>query len=660
LLIRATLEVALHTQSSRWFRGALSGALLALPLVLAACGDDSGQGPTPDAGAGTPDATPQPLPELTREQAGGDPGAFVRVGDLGYVTVGPRLTIWDLSDPGAPIERGESEAFDAVLTGVAIVGPNAYVSDRADLDGHVHVIDVSRPAMPMTVATLRIAAEGDFSAPLGIAADATRVFVADQEHGVAVLDVSNPAQPAVTGIIGGGGVTGVQVVGTHLYATSHTFTGDIAFDVYDLGAPGFAHLGGDSVPGGVGLGIGGNDIVVGTGTDGVYVKDLGDPAHPVELLHDGSAVVVTHAIAVGTTVAWLPAADGLYSIDLTLAAPVLSAPTALAVEGGNVALLDGDVLSVVTDRSRLVTVNVAEVPSVSADVNVSLAADAIGVVTSGDQLFVAASASGLRTGRLHDLQPLGRGYQNDVQIDFEDVAVSGTTVYAADWFSGLRVYDVSTPATPKKIGELATGGLPSAIAYADGKVYLGEATNATVLRVIDVSDPTHPKQVGALPTSQIYDLQIVGTRLYSSEGGQGGGGLVIYDVADPTAPKQLGSFAETCDEAHGVGVSGTVAVVGCGSIAQIVDVSNPAAPAFLGTWPISAAQGSIGAVVTDATHAYLGHDRGVTVIDVTTPSQPELVVDEPTAYSVRGLYLPAAGRIVAAAGLGGIYQWKLP
>jgi hypothetical protein len=649
--------------SSTGFRAALSGALLCSSLVLVACGgdDDDGPGPTVDAGPGSFDAQVPPPPEVSREQAGGDPGAYVRVGEIAYVTVGPRLTIWDLSSPTAPVQLGESEAFDAVLTGVALVGPNAYVSDRQDLDGHVYVIDVSKPATPMTIASVRVAADGDFSAPLGIASDGALVFVADQEHGVVVLDVSNPAQPTINGLIGGGGVNGVLVVGTHLYATSHTFTGDIAYDIYDLNADAFPHLGGNFVPGGVGVGIGADDIVVGAGVQGVYVQDNSDPAHPVELLHDTEARVVTHSIAVGATTAWLPAADGLYSIDLTVPAPALSAATELPVEGASVARLDGDVLSMVTDRGRLVTVDVAEVPTVRADVDVSLAASAIGVATVDDQLLVAAGASGVRTGRLHDLLTQGRGYQNDVRMDVEDVAVSGHTVYAADWFTGLRIYDVTDPKAPVQLGNLATGGLPGAITYADGKVYLGEATGpGTILRVIDVSDPAHPKQLGALPTSQIYDLQLVGTRLYSAEGGSAGGGLVIYDVADPTAPKKLGTFNEVCDEARGVGVVGTVAVVGCGDAAKIVDVTSADAPSYLGSWPIAANQGSIAAVARDATRAYLGHDRGVTVIDVSDPTQSKLVVEKSTAYTVRGLTVLPGGRFVAAAGLGGVYQWKLP
>jgi hypothetical protein len=549
-----------------------------------------------------------------------------------------------------------------VLTGVTILGSNAHVSDRADLDGHVHVVDVSKPAMPMTVAQLRVAADGEFSAPLGIGADATHVFVADQEHGIAVLDVANPAGPTVLQVIDLPGVSDITVVGTRLYAVSASFVGGFGIDVFDLAAPGFAHLGGGGIGGAIAIGIGANHIVAGSGPDGVLVEDYTDPTSPREILSAPEAQIVTHDIAVGADKIWLPAAEGLYSIDLTAPVPVLSTPVAPGVAGTNALSLDGDLLTVITAKSRLVTVDVAEVPTLRADVNVTLAADAIGVAAIGDQLYIAGSEAGLRTGRLHDLKPLGRGYRDDVMLDFEDVAADGHFVYAADWFSGLRVYDVADASAPAEVGTLQTGGLPSAIAFAAGKVYLGEATNDTVLRVIDVADPAHPAQVGALASGQIYDLQITGTKLYSSEGGAAGGGLRIYDVATATAPKLVGSYDGdgACTEVHGVAVSGTLAVIGCGHEAHLVDVTDATAPKKLGVWTLTQEASSINAVAIDGTRAILGHDVGITVIDLATPASPTLVVDKPTAFSVRGLAVPFAGRVVAAAGLGGVFQWKLP
>ncbi len=629
--------------------------MLSISLAaIAACGGDSKASPD----AGTPDSgTP---PAIERAQAGGDPGAMTRVGNLAYITVGPRLTIWDLGDPGAPIMRGESEPFAAVLTGVAVLGTNAYVTDRLDLDGHLHVIDVSRPAEPKTLATIRLVADGAFSAPLGVAADATRVFVADQEHGVHVVDVSTPAMPKVSKTLGSGGVSGVQVVGTRLYAIGRSLLGTgFSLDAYDLGSADFTQLGSTSLAPGNGLTISPNHIAIGVGVGGLQVTDLTNMANPVDLLNDPAARVLSRSVTASATAAWVPSIDGLQKIDLVARPPVLSAPAALATDGANVASIDGNLLSVVTDRNQLLTIDVsAAAPAQRAAVNVTLSADAISVHAVGDRLFVASGSGGLRTARLHDLASLGLA-NPEGDTDFEDVVVEGDTAYVADWFFGLRIYDVSGLATPRLLGELDTPGAPSAIAYADHKIYLGESTNAGAVRVIDVSDASHPVELGAVPTSKVWDLQVVGNKVYTANESQGGapGGLLIWDVSNPAAPTLAGGYSEC--EAIGVAVVGNTAVIGCGDEARVIDVSDPTMPRKVASWPVPQ-PGNIWAMAASGTRAYIGHDGGLIVIDVAHAAAPTLVSEKTTPYTVRGLSLPFAGRVVASIGQGGVFQWEIP
>jgi hypothetical protein len=365
---------------------------------------------------------------------------------------------------------------------------------------------------------------------------------------------------------------------------------------------------------------------------------------------------------VGASTAWLPAADGVYRLDLTAHPPKLIGPSSLPGEGANDVRVDADLMTLVSDRGRLATFDVSgATPSLRADVDVSLAADAIGVSVVGDRVFVAAGSGGLRAGQLHDLATHGRGYQNDVRLDFEDVAADGDLAYVADWFFGLRVYDVSDPAAPKKVGELGTDSSPGSIAYADHKVYLADSTGGGSLRVIDVSDPTHPAVVGSIATaSSIWDLQVVGNRVYTSDQDQpASGGLRIYDVSNASAPVRLGEYTG-CANVRGVGVTGTIAVIGCGQEAQIIDVSDPAAPKQVGTWPLADGEGETWTILAAEGRAYIGDDVGVTVIDVSTPATPALVVKKTTPYTVRGLTLPLAGRLVAAAGLAGVFQWQIP
>ena len=151
-------------------------AVAALCLCVAACGDDlaglSGDddddlgddgttidaGVAPDADGADPDAAPTGpdaggpdagVPVVEGDQAGGSPTVVEMVGDLAYVGVGPRLTIWRVP-PGGAIQRvGQTAPLPGVVAGVAVAGDVAFVSERVDLFGRIHVIDVSDPAAPV-------------------------------------------------------------------------------------------------------------------------------------------------------------------------------------------------------------------------------------------------------------------------------------------------------------------------------------------------------------------------------------------------------------------------------------------------------------------------------------------------------------------------------
>src|SRR5439155_15001259 len=103
----------------------------------------------------------------------------------------------------------------------------------------------------------------------------------------------------------------------------------------------------------------------------------------------------------------------------------------------------------------------------------SLCDDCLSVRAGSNQLFIGAGSGGLRTGSLDKLTGLGRGYPG-TQLDFEEVVVDGHYAYAADWFFGLRIFDVSDPAAPKVVGALGLGPV-GAIVVVDGRAYLGQS-----------------------------------------------------------------------------------------------------------------------------------------------------------------------------------------
>ena len=634
-----------------------------LPLLLlaaVACGDDlrpdggGGRGPDgsspppPDAG-GTP-------PDIRREQAGGSPSAVQLAGEIAYLAIGPRLQIWQ---DGELV--GESAPLSGIATAIALAGERAFVSEHTDLVGRVHVIDVSDPARPVETTSFRVVEDG-FTVPLGMAVVGDRLYVADQEQGIAEVDISDPDAPEVLRVVPHGGVTELVVAGDRLYylATSFLGGGVGALDLEDD----LAELGETSLFNTNGITVTPNDLVVAAGVGGIQVIDVSDLANPVELFSyrlpdDGP---FARAVAASATRAWIPAADGMYVLNMTDPDNIRRrGPFDLGTEGSNATARQGDVLAVLSDRGELGLFDVAAIaPTRTARIPVTLCSDCSAVFVAGDDLAIADFAGGLHMATVADLALVGRSRPEE-QVVYEDVVLAGDRAYAADWLYGLRIHDVADPAAPTVAGGVDTAGYPSSVFVAGDRAYLGESTNGGNLRVIDVADAAEASEIGATATSQTKDVEVRDGLAYIAEGSLDlVGGLRIFDVSDPEDIRPVAHYSEDCSEALDVALSGDLVIVACSFDGfHVLDIADPArpvrravvpAPDISSAWSVAAWQGG----------AALGHDRGVILVDLTDPAAPAVVEERATAFAVRSLHAPGDGRLVAGVSLGGVYQWALP
>ncbi len=149
----------------------------------------------------------------------------------------------------------------------------------------------------------------------------------------------------------------------------------------------------------------------------------------------------------------------------------------------------------------------------------------------------------------------------DVETNYYSGSV-GTRLTGEDqnWSAGVAVYDVSTPATPKKISFLPVDGIGVHRLWFPGGRYayasvLADGFSDYIFRVIDLQDPAKPQFIGEywLPGMNIaagenpswdaakwrYALHhaiIAGDVAYSS---WRDGGLALLDISDRTAPRQI-------------------------------------------------------------------------------------------------------------------------
>ncbi|MCL4684449.1 hypothetical protein KJ059_06805 [Myxococcota bacterium] len=164
-----------------------------------------------------------------------------------------------------------------------------------------------------------------------------------------------------------------------------------------------------------------------------------------------------------------------------------------------------------------------------------------------------------------------RFWSEDLRVD----ATSGLAV-AANRLGGLRILDVSQPASPREVGAIDLPGLESDVwLLPGGYAYVPQVDH---LAIVDLRAPSSPRVVGAVPfPGRPLALTGEGSTIYvgGANAAFTAGVLVALDASNIAAPRVLGSLAVP----HSIHVAevhnGVVATVGLAS--GVVDARNPAA-----------------------------------------------------------------------------------
>jgi hypothetical protein len=283
------------------------------------------------------------------------------------------------------------------------------------------------------------------------------------------------------------------------------------------------------------------------------------------------------------------------------------------------------------------------------------------------------------------------------------VNVIGDVAYVADLLGQIRLIDVSTPDAPAELGRL--GGLSNAdgIDVAGTTAYIAHRGTfdppTGMLSRVNITDPANPTLIDQVTTPWwAYGLDVVGTNVFVATGGNGtldgsvraysdtgplafldegitgnqamdvrvdagrayaptfGSGLSILDVSDPAnitplSLNTIGAFATSIE------VDGTVAYMSDNDIGgsrglSVIDVSNPSSPQLLDTGT-AIAGGSPSDVGFGAGHAVVSVDFvGVYPFDVSNPSDVQVLPSVTTADRATGVDVEGTLMAVADAGAG--------
>ncbi len=549
-------------------------------------GDPSLASRVPAADAESPDARL----ELAGQLGGSVYGVALDDG-VAWMGVGPRVVTFDVADPAAPARIGGTAMLPDIVRDIAIVDDHVFVlmsglSGENGSISHLWVFDAGTPAAPRVIG--KVSADTSWTS-LSVAGG---VACATDADAVSVIDVADPAHPAVAGAIASEAELCRLLPGRRMIGA-----GEEQVELFDVSTPG-APRRLDAVPMSswvMDTAVVGDTLLAVVDEDGGVVQAFA--WHGDRLARVSDDVGISDVGAIGT--------DG-------------ARMTVLDYAAGGIRLFD------VADPTAPEEIGSIDVPALAPDAAYATYAPAIAV--AGDTVALAGAYSGLYTLDIADpADPavaatfVGPSYANDVAIH-DGIAYVSTSV------GPLWAIDVADPEQPVVLGhafpEVVDGVIPDlgALAWADDLLFaLDFATDVGTLRIFDVSDPRAPVEAGAVdlghPPYQTYDIAVEDGLAYVPHGGH----VSIVDVRDPARARVLSTRPY---HAKSVAVLGNHLYVAVENRSLVVlDVTDPSQPAEVGV-----IETNIGQVTRAGTHLFASvDDRPVSlrVYDLSDPARPQ-------------------------------------
>lgn len=238
-------------------------------------------------------------------------------GKLAYVTAGNVLQIVDLTDPLSPTLVGTATGALDNARGVDVRSNIAYVAQN---NNGLRIYDVSRPAVPVFLGS--IATPG---AAVQVRVSGHFAFVANNQYGVQVIDIANPRSPQLVGAIATTGqAVDLAISGNRLFVAAKS----AGLRIYDISNPRLPVLLSQSA---LPAATQANAVtVVGSyayvaASSGVIALDASNPAKPTTIGSLPSSLNLTRGLFVANGVAYLASGSfGLKTESLTSSQVVLA------------------------------------------------------------------------------------------------------------------------------------------------------------------------------------------------------------------------------------------------------------------------------------------------------------------------------------------------
>jgi len=523
------------------------------------------------------------------------------------------LTIWDISNPAKPVEKGKSSSING-MGSVYVEGKFAYAIGSSVFD----IIDVSNPtANPLPiVGTLTVPGSPNIYTVkvAGNYAYVTNNLASGQ---IITIDISSSTAPAIVGTVTDStnlnGADDITISGDYAYVTlNHAGTGALSiFRISGLNASGanIGNLYSDDATIGNNLTVG-RDLYVQngiiTGPMGVYSSGLGTFSG---LVLQGTSASVTNLLSVVSS-------SGSSYLTIT--------------STGNVGIGT-------TTPSQTLTVNGGLFFGTSTTPTLYVASTTgrvgIGTSTPAKELTIVGSEESV--------------YKDPVIL--ASIDASSTTLGSCGWVYGVgkwayatgnsshafNVIDMSSSTNPTIVGSVIDN---TNLKGAEGFAVIGRyayvvGMDSNAFNVIDVKDPTNPTIVATLTDGiNLFgpeDINVVGKYAYVLD--YNGNGITSIDISDPLHPRVVSFLHDGTNlkSAVTIQIKGNYAYVVArdSNAVTIVDISDPTNMAVTGTVVDGTLLQTATNEVVEGKYAYVSgtNHNSFVVIDVSSSTHPTIV-----------------------------------
>jgi len=386
----------------------------------------------------------------------------------------------------------------------------------------------------------------------------------------------------------------------------------------------------------------GSHAYVAAGPAGLRVLDVSDPARPAEI---GSLATSAwaNAVALAGDYAYLATADGLLAVSIfDPAHPVLAGSFDPPFAARDVVVANGlaYVLDDTTGGLRILDISTPAHPVQAGEWLPEHYATSLDV--EGQYAYLVYSGWQIVSVDVSDpAHPHQAGWVNTGKASLGGIDVVGSYAYVAGPEGCLYSVDVSDPTEPQLRGGCPGHYNAGAVTVAGSYALVTDVNGG--LNVTDISDPSAPSCISSYVTlaKNVVDVGAAGDNAFAVGYWYG---LGIVDASDPASPSRVG--VQPLDDPAAVAISGSHAYVvsrvqGLMSELEIVNISDPAQPSVVG-YNFSST-GYMHDVAVAGERAYVAHDTGLRILDVSNVANPALrstlsLVNGCTSVAVAGSY----------------------